>query len=209
MLTKEEVLAKAKELGLTLTDAEVDQFVKDGKLPEKVENKTGTRIEELIAKYSQRQLAEMYLETSGEAKDRRIKARDLETQMGEIKKELETKGELLSKYPELEKQLKGLETQLQAQKDAEKKRREAKYNSLDEKKKNAFKVLLDVDRVGADDFDAQMEIISGHKSDGHSSESSGGLPGPVALTDAQKKEASDMHLEPAAYLEVMGKRKKQ
>jgi hypothetical protein len=207
-VTKEQVLDKAKELGLTPTEDEVNQYVKDNKLPEK-QPENWQKQREALKGLSSEQLLEKCLDYAAEARDRRLEAKELRQQMGDVKKELDLSKDAAQRSPELEKKLKDMETQIQSGKDAEKKRREAKYSSLDEKKKNAFKVLLDVDRVGSDDFDAQMEIISGHKSDGHSTESPGGPPGPVALTDAQKKEASDMNLEPAAYLEVMGKRKKQ
>jgi len=71
-MTIDEVKAKAKQDGLELTEAEIDEIVKGKPFPEKKVILSGSSIEDLINKYTQRQLAEMLVDTRSEAKDRRL-----------------------------------------------------------------------------------------------------------------------------------------
>ena len=207
-ITKEEVAAKAKELSLTLTEEQINQHVTDQRLPEKPEAKTGTTIEELVGKYSQRQLAEMLLETRSEAAERRRENKTLREQSESVTKEVQELSKLKSQTPELEQKLKGMETQLQAVRDSEKKRREAAIAKLDEKKRAVFGYLTDVERIGAEQFDATIESLAETKSSGTTIPS----PAPGApkreLTDVEKREADHMGVDAAGYIEIMESRKK-
>ncbi len=165
MATKEEVLAKAKELQLELTDAQVDEFVKLGKMPEK-ETQTGTRVEELVEKYSKEQLANMLIETRTEAKDRRHENRDLKTQNEGLMTELGKNKELITKYPELEGQLKSSADLIKKYKDDEKSRRVAAMSKLDKDQVETLSYLSDVDAVPAAKFDATISLLIKPKSDG-------------------------------------------
>ncbi len=133
---KEDVLAKAQELGLTLSDAEVDRFVAENKLPEK-KVPSGTRVEQLLAQHSPRELAEMYLETASEAKDRRLEARTLKEQLEAVGKEIEGYKTQLKDVPGISEQLKKANDLVASFKDGEKKRRAAIIEKLDEKKRGA------------------------------------------------------------------------
>ena len=207
-ITKDEVVAKAAELSLKLTDEQIDQHVKDQKLPEKPENKSGTSIEDLIVKYSQRQLAEMLLETRSEAAERRRENKTLKEQAEGITREVQELSKFKTQTPELEAKLRGLETQLQGVKDSEKKRRELALAKLDEKKKPVFSYLSDVEKISADQFDATMETLVEPGTNGTTSQT----PAPGApkreLTTDEKREADRMGLDAAGYLEVMETRKK-
>jgi len=63
-VTKEKVLDKAKELGLTLTDDEVEKLVKDGKLPEKSDDE--------LEKAEVKDLVKIIKEMRAENAERRI-----------------------------------------------------------------------------------------------------------------------------------------
>ena len=69
-VTKEKVLEKAKELGLTLTDDEVEKLVKDGKLPEKSDDE--------LEKAEVKDLVKIIKEMRAENAERRIANKKLE-----------------------------------------------------------------------------------------------------------------------------------
>lgn len=83
MITKEQILEKAKELSLTLTDAEVEQLLKDQKLPEKEQDD-----DELLKSLGGNKVAwEMIKELRKEAADRRIAAKKAEEKLAQIEKD--------------------------------------------------------------------------------------------------------------------------
>ena len=206
-ITKEEIAMKAKELGLTLTEEQIDGYIKLGKLPEKEETISGTRVEELVKQYSARQLAEMLLETRGEAGDRRRENKDLKAQAEALTKEIQGLTEIKNKYPDLETKFKTIESQLQAARESEKKRREAAIQKLDEKKRATFSYLLEVEKIAAEQFDATIEALAETKSPGSGSPSPAGTPPKVELSPQEKQEADRMGLTPEAYREIQEKRK--
>lgn len=99
-ITKEKVLEKAKELGLTLTDDEVEKLVKDGKLPEKKDDD--------LEKAEVKDLVKMLKEMRAENAERRIANKKLEDKLKERDKEtekqkqkaLEEQGEFKKLYEE-------------------------------------------------------------------------------------------------------------
>jgi len=98
-VTKEKVLDKAKELGLTLTDDEVEKYVKDSKLPEK---------ELDIEKAPLSELVKMLKERNAENAERRIENKKLKEKIEEYGKQkdkekkeaLEQQGEFKKLYEE-------------------------------------------------------------------------------------------------------------
>lgn len=96
-VTKEKVLDKAKELGLTLTDDEVEKLVKDGKLPEKSDDD--------LEKAEVKDLVKIIKEMRAENAERRIANKKLEDKIKEHAKETDKqKKEALEeqgKYKEL------------------------------------------------------------------------------------------------------------
>jgi len=175
--TKEEVLAEAKKLGLTLSDAEVDQLVKDEKLPEKKQTPEERR-EEMKARFTFDQLLEKYLDAASESKDRKLKIRDLEGVVEDLTGKLNANGDFKTKFPELEKQLVAL-------KESEKKRRELKFNKFDDGKKKTLDYLLNVDIITADKFDETVELFLPAGSAGASGAPQPGSPPPAATLEAQ------------------------
>lgn len=197
MVTKDAVIAKAKELGLTLTEVEIDQFVKDGKLPE-ASTTPEARKAEMLKKYTAEQLVEMLLDTRAEAKERRIEVRQLKEDAERLTQEIRQVSGLKETYPKVEKALKDLQ-------EAEKARRKQAILKLDAEKQKALDYLMDVDHIPGDKFDSTLELFVGERSQGAAAPAPGGSP-EIVLTDEQKKEASRMGLEPKAYLDVMKKR---
>jgi len=80
-VTKEKVLEKAKELGLTLTDEEVEKLVKDGKLPEKSDDE--------LEKAEVKDLVKIIKEMRQENAERRIANKKLEDKLKDLDKEKE------------------------------------------------------------------------------------------------------------------------
>ena len=155
MITKEQVVAKAKELSLTLTEEQTDEYVKQGKLPEvPVDRKA-----ELKEKYNVDQLVDIIVETRGEAAERRRTNAELVKQVESLKTEIGSMNDLKVKTPELEAQLKKSNELLAAMRDAEKKRREAVLASVPEDKRAKVTYLLDVDKVSSDQFDGTVEML--------------------------------------------------
>lgn len=203
-VTREQVLEKAKEFGLTLSDAEVDQLVKDEKLPEKPATRDPKK--ELVEKHNIEQLAEIVIETRSEAKERRHENAELkknvetlQTQLRELQGVKDDKAKTDAKLQEMSDTLKSI-------KDAEKKRRETIINKVDEKKRPALGYLTNVDAVTADQFDQTMDVITGGKTNGHhGAPPPGGDEEPV-LTPAEQAEAKRLGLKPKAFLDVKKKR---
>ena len=190
-ITKEEVVAKATSLGLTLTEEQINQHVTDQKLPEKEKQKDGTTVEELVAKYSPQQLAVMLQETRSEAAERRRENKTLKEQAEAVAKQIEELQKVKGQLPEFEAKMKDLGEQLKGVKESEKKRREAAIAKLDEKKKATFSYLGDVDKISADQFDATIDSLVDKMSDGTGSQSPAGSPPGAAtlqdkLAEAQK-----------------------
>lgn len=206
-ITKDEVAAKAKELGLTLIDAEIDQYVKDGKLPEKPDTKRYEEMRTELAKKTTSELIDLILDARSEAKDRRLENKTLKEQAEALTKEINAVKQDASKYPELESRFKTLETQLQAARDSEKKRREAIFTKLDEKKRSVIGYLLEVEKIGAEQFDATIELLITAKTNGAESPTPAGIPPTVQLTDAEKRDALRMGVAEADYKNIMEKRK--
>lgn len=157
-VTKEQVQERAKELGIAVSETEAEQYVKDGKLPEKKELNSGTRVDELVAKYSHRQIAQMLIEVESESINRKHKIRKLEEDAEAVSKELGAVKEGLAKTPELEAKNKELQTTLQAHRDGEKKRREAALAKLSEEKRGVLDYLVNVDVVSPDKFDQTLAL---------------------------------------------------
>ena len=88
MITKEQVLAKAKELGIEVSDAEADVFVKLGVLPTKESDNTPGVQERISQLVSQRKAAQAELETA-----KATLAKLQEAQQAADQKGLEAKGE--------------------------------------------------------------------------------------------------------------------
>jgi len=80
-ITKEKVLEKAKELGLTLTDDEAEKYVKDGKLPEKSEDE--------LEKAEVKDLVKIIKEMRQENAERRVANKKLEDKLKELDKDKE------------------------------------------------------------------------------------------------------------------------
>lgn len=201
-MTKDEVIAKAKESGLTLSDAEIDEAVKSGKMPEKKEDHIGTSVDALVTKYTPRQLAEMLIDTRSEAKDRRLENKELKANVETLTVEITKVKELALKSPELEKQLTSLNELLAKQKEGEKKRREAVMSKLEKEKQDALDYLLNVDNVTPDKFDATVSLFE-KKSNGMSPPPSPGTPPKEYFT---KEEVAAMsQSEVSANLEKINK----
>ena len=175
-ITKEEVVAKATELSLTLTDEQIAKHVTEQKLPEKQENKVGTTIEELLSKHSPRQLAEMLQDTRSEAAERRRENKTLKEQAEAVTAKIADLEKVKGQVPEFEAKMTELKAQLQGVKDAEKKRRELAFAKLDEKKRATFDYLVNVDTISADKFDATIESLAEVKSNGTESHTPAGDP---------------------------------
>lgn len=176
-VTKDQVLAKAKELSLSLTEAEVDEHVSKGTLPT---NPSEKRYRELKGEFEQMEkdkLIDKLMELSSEAKDHRLKAREYREQLEQVQKELTALKEQLGKHPDLENKFKALETQLQAVKDAEKKRREQALSKIPEDKRATFNYLLNVEAVPSEQFDGTIEYLLTQKSPGMHIPSPGLSPG--------------------------------
>ena len=96
-ITKDKVLERAKELSLTLTEEEVEQFVKDGKLPEKKEDD--------LEKAEVKDLVKMLKEMRAENAERRVDNKKLQDKLKELDKQKEkdkqTALEEQGKYKEL------------------------------------------------------------------------------------------------------------
>jgi hypothetical protein len=196
MVVKEDVIAKAKELSITLTDAEVEDFVKQNKLPEKPADKRQELREQGMEK-----LVDRVLSQQSEIMEKKHDLRTLKEDAEKLTKEIQANSEMKNKYPELEKRI-------QAMQDSEKKRRELVIGKLDDKKKAAVSYLLEVDKVSADQFDQTIEIISETKSPG-SDTPPPGSPSKIILTEAEKAEAARMNLTEEDYVKVMKKRKEK
>jgi hypothetical protein len=198
-VTKQQVLDRAKELGLNLTDTQIEQLVKDGKLPEK--QTPEERKEELKSKYNVEQLIDMLLDARTDAKQRRHEAKELKDQLEGLKVEMQGISDFKTKYPELEKKLNTLS-------ESEKKRREQILAKLDKAKAERLTYLQDVDRISADQFDSTVELLGSTKSNGAEAPApGGGDPPKVTLTPDQKREADRMGLSEAEFAEVNAKRK--
>jgi len=95
-MTKEQVLEKAKELGLTLTDEQVEQYVKDGKLPEKEDDLEKADLKELLT---------MIKDLRKENAERRVTNKKYEEKLKDLDKQKEkdkqTALEEQGKYKEL------------------------------------------------------------------------------------------------------------
>jgi len=78
-ITKEKVLEKAKELGLTLTDEQTEQYVKDGKLPEKETDK--------LDKISNEEAIRIIKEMRDENAKRRLNEKKLQDKLDDIAKD--------------------------------------------------------------------------------------------------------------------------
>lgn len=207
-VTKEMVLERAKELSLTLSDSEVEQLVKDGKLPEKKTEPAGTKIEELAGRYSTLQLAQMVVELRGENAERRHTERSLKEQAEQLTRELGGLKETAAKYPDLEGKFKQSQDVIQKYKETEKRRREAALSTLDDTKKAKLTYLLDVDKIGSDEFEGTVELLLSSKSPGVEPHTPAGEPPKEGeLTPFEKQEAVRMGLSPEAYREVQGTRK--
>jgi len=200
-VTKQQVLDRAKELGLNLNDAQVEQLVKDGKLPEK--QSPEDRKEDLKSRYTIDQLIDMLLDARSEAKDRRHEAKSLKEQAEAMTKEIQGITELKTKYPALEERLKNFS-------DSEKKRREFVVAKLDKAKAERLTYLLDVDKISADQFDSTVELLGSTKSNGvDTPPPGGGDPPKITLTPDQKREADRMGLNEAEFADVNAKRTKK
>ena len=184
-VTKEDVLARAKELSLTLNETEVDKFVTDGKLPEETSDQRYQRMKKELEAKSQSELIQMVLDARSEAKDRRLETKEIKGQFDEMGRKLQEMTEKASKYPELQEQYNGLQSSVQVIKDSEKKRREAALSKLEESKRTKLAYLLEVDKVGGDQFDETLEMLTTKKSDGHAAPSPGG--GPTEVNPFSKK----------------------
>lgn len=207
-VTKEEVLAKAKELGATLTEEEVNQFVKDGKLPEK--HSSYAQKKEELKGLSVDQLIEKILETSGEARDRRLEAKEYKQKVDELTRQINSLKEVSEKYPELEKQFNSTQEVLKGIKDSEKKRREATVAKLDKSKAEKISYLLNVDTISSDQFDSTVELLTNTKSKGADAPPpAGGEPPKITLSADEKKKATEMGLSDEQYAELQNKRNKK
>lgn len=155
MITKEQVIAKMKELGLTLTEEQIAELVAANKLPEAPVDRKA----ELKEKYNVDQLVDIIVETRGEAAERRRSNVELVKQVDALKVQIQELTDLKVKTPELEAQLKKANEILEAMKVAEKKRREAVLSNVSEDKRTKVSYLSDVDKVSAEQFDATVEAL--------------------------------------------------
>jgi len=83
-MTKEQVLEKAKELGLTLTEEQIEKHVKDGTLPEKEQDLDKAELADLV---------KMIKEQRAENAERRIENKKLKEKLENINKEKEKEKE--------------------------------------------------------------------------------------------------------------------
>lgn len=207
MITKEQVLAKAKELGLTLTDAEVEKYVTDQKLPEAPKDAK----KELISKYKIEEMAEIVLDTRAEAKERRHESTELkktittlETQLAELKSVKGDKEKTDLQLAEITKTLGQI-------KEAEKRRRQAMILKIDEKKRPALQYLENVDAVTSDQFDMTLDALGVRGNGVHGAPTPGG---PDDETPATREETAEMKrtglpLKAVRDIEVKRKKRKE
>lgn len=201
MPTKEEILAKAAELGLKLSDEQIAQHIKDGTLPGKQSAEDWR--EELKAKYTVDQLVEKLLEAWSEAKDRRLENKELKEKLEKLNAEFAKLKDIAEKYPAIEQALNEF-------KENEKKRRIAILEKFDENKRNAISYLTDIEKISASDFDTTIALLQDQKLQGMpTSKAPGEPPKEPTLTKEQKAEADRMGLSPAAYLDVMRRREER
>jgi hypothetical protein len=174
-ITKEQVVAKATELGLTLTDSQIEQLVKDDKLPVKEEPVSG--IDELVANHSPQELAQMVKKLRAEAAEKRVANQGLTKENADLAKKIDELSPAAKKYPELEKQINEAQATVTAFREGEKKRRALALDKLDEQKRTKLSYLLDADKIDAVTFENTLELVTTSKSDGvNTLTPSGGLP---------------------------------
>jgi hypothetical protein len=191
-VTREQVAEAAKTLGVTLTDAEVEGFVKDGKLPEKKETNSGTAIDDLVSKYSHRQIAAMLKETEAESIARKHKIRSLEEVVEAANKAMEAAKKDTTRLPELEAANKVLQERLQANADGERKRREQMLGKLPEEKRGVLDFMLNVDTVSPDKFDQAIALHITTKGNGADAPPPGGDP---PVVNPWKRETRNLTLQ--------------
>ena len=163
-VTKDEVLAKAKELGVTLTEEQIEQFVKDGKLPEETSEQRYMKVKADLEKLDKSDLIDRILAANSEAKDRRLEAKTEKEQREKLEKQLKELEGKASKFTELETELNSTRETLKQIKEAEKKRRELALEKV--KDKDGLDYLLNVDAVNGDQFDRTIEKLTGKKNNG-------------------------------------------
>lgn len=132
-ITKEKVLERAQELGLTLTDAEIEQYVKDAKLPEKKEDD--------LDKAELKDLVKMIKELRDENAKRRLDAKKLEDKLKEVDKQkekekkeaLEEQGKFKELYEETLKKVSEYEPKVNEFTEYQNKKREQLKTKLGDK----------------------------------------------------------------------------
>lgn len=154
-VTKEQVLVRATELGVTLTDEQIQKHVADGTLPEK----ESPNMREEFRGQSSEQLITLVLETRSEAAERRRQNKVLKEQVESLTREVQALGPLKDKTPELEAQLKKANESITAMKDAEKARRNAVLATVPEAVRKTIEYMGDVDKISSNEFDATVELL--------------------------------------------------
>lgn len=162
-VTKEQVLEKATELSLTLTETEVDQYVKDGKLPEKADEPDAGVLQK---QYQHRELAEMYRDACAEAKKYRLEKRDLKEQLEKVSAQLNDLTQAAGKIPELEAQVKAGQEMAASLKESEKSRRVLALSKLPDEQRKAVEYMANPETVKADQFDQTLALLVQQKNGG-------------------------------------------
>ena len=210
--TKEQVIAKATELGLTLTAEEITKFITDDKLPDELfkQEKRYKELEEK-AKVDPSVIADIIKQlrdANSEAGDRRKQAKDLKTKLDKIEsdkqKEKEDKlkadGEFQKLLDEKEKELNDLKPFKERFETQDKALRESLLKKIPDTYKEYAELLPTDKLLGFVDTVSIPDPLKTHDGNGTPP------PAPRTLTSTEKRQAEQLGLDDAAYIEVMADR---
>lgn len=177
MVTREEIVAKAKEMGLTLTEAEIVQLEKDGKLPEVSNEQRYAQMKAELSGKNASELIDMVLDARSEAKEHRLTAKGHKAKADELAVKVAELSALKEKTPELEAKLADLNATLKARDEAEKARRTAILAKLPKEKSEPLQYMLNVEAIKGDQFDVTVDLLLDPKKNGMSVPPPGDPPG--------------------------------
>lgn len=175
-ITKEKVLERAKELSLTLTDEEVEQFVKDGKLPEKSDDLEKAEVKDLV---------KIIKEMRDENAKRRLNEKKLQDKLDEVaktkekekKEALEEQGKYKELYEETLKKVNEYEPRVNEYNEYQNTKRETLKNKLGDKWIDSFS------SIPLKELEVLADKLTDHKAGTGSGNHKGDPPKPEPKND--------------------------
>lgn len=176
-ITKEKVLERAKELSLTLTEEEVEQFVKDGKLPEKEKEK--------LDDISLAEAIKIIKEMRDENAKRRLNEKKLQDKLDEVaktkekekKEALEEQGKYKELYEETLKKVNEYEPRVNEYNEYQNTKRETLRNKLGDKWIDSFS------SIPLKELEVLADKLTDHKAGTGSGNHKGDPPKPEPKND--------------------------